>query len=129
MWTRFRRAIVPLLLLLSAIASVVYGARYHRQPVTEERQIEVSIVDPMPSAPFGPDDGSPPFGDPEGFGPPPDMGGFFVPPPKMMEKVLVTKEESEPTLIREVTFGGVALLACGELMRTYTGQPPSMCPT
>jgi len=129
MWTLIRRAIVPLVLLLSAIASVIYGARYHREPVAEEREIEVPVVVPMPFPPPGPDDGSPPFGDPGGFGPPPDMGGFFAPPPKIMEKVLVTKEEAEPTLIREVTFGGVALVASGELMRTYTGQPPSMCPT
>jgi hypothetical protein len=129
MWTLIRRAIVPLVVLLSAVASVIYGARYHRQPVAEEREIEISLADPMPFPPAGPDDGASPFGDPGGFGPPPGMGGFFAAPTKIIEKVLVTKEEAEPTLIREVTFGGVVLMASGELMRTYTGQPPSMCPT
>ena len=139
MWTRFRRAVVPLVLLLSAIASVIYGARYHYQPVAEEQEIEVTI-DPMPF-PEGPDDGSmafPPMGpddetmpldDPMGFGPPPELAGVFAPPMMMTQTVIVAEDESEPTLIREVTFGGVVLLATGELMRTYTGQPPSLCPT
>ena len=45
------------------------------------------------------------------------------------ETVIITEPESEPTLIREVSFGGVTLLASGELMRTYSGEPPSLCPT
>ena len=36
---------------------------------------------------------------------------------------------SEPALIKEVSIGGVARDASGELRRTYTGQPPKFCPT
>jgi hypothetical protein len=38
-------------------------------------------------------------------------------------------EESESTIVREVTFDGVALLANGHLKRTYSGAPPKTCPT
>jgi hypothetical protein len=38
-------------------------------------------------------------------------------------------EESESTIVREVTFDGVALLANGHLRRTYSGKPPKACPT
>ena len=77
---------------------------------------------------------------PPGFGPPgmpmdgPPFAGpnaAFAPPPivgKRKEKVLVTRDESEATLIEEVTIGGVSILA-GMLQRTYSGDRPSLCPT
>lgn len=48
---------------------------------------------------------------------------------RIMEKVLVFQEEREHTIVREVTVGGIARLADGQLRRTYTGQPPSLCPS
>ena len=41
----------------------------------------------------------------------------------------ITLVESEPELVREVTYGGVTRLPTGETKRTYTGKPPSLCPT
>jgi len=128
MWARILRAIPPLILLGGGIASVIYGAMYHTVPVSEEQEIEISLAPPpMPGFP-----GEPPFEEPFGepsFGGPPDM---MAPPPfleKVKETIVVTEEEREFKLIREVTFGGVTLLASGDIMRTYTGAPPSLCPT
>nr|MBC8877032.1 hypothetical protein [Planctomycetota bacterium] len=123
------------------IASVIYGAWFRTVPVSEEQEIEISLAPPpgMPGfpgePPFDEQFGGPPFGGPP-FGGPPEMGG----PPDMMpslpfgmgkikEKIIVTEPEPEPKLINEVTFGGVTLLASGDIMRTYTGEPPSLCPT
>jgi hypothetical protein len=85
---------------------------------------------------FGPpmDDGfGPPMGD--GFGAPGMAGppGMLAPPPpfldKFTEKVIISEPESEPTLMREVSIGGITLLAEGILRRTYSGDPPLLCPT
>jgi hypothetical protein len=108
---------------------------------------------PPPDDGFGPppDDGfEPPMDDgfeppmDDGFGPPPDAGfgpppgdgfgapGMGAPPPfltKIKETIIVPEEESEASLIREITIGGVTLLAEGILRRTYSGEPPSLCPT
>jgi len=101
---------------------------YHTAPVSEEQEIEISIgPPPMPGFPGGPPFEEP-FGDPSMGGPP----GMMAPPPfmeKIKETIIVTEDESELTLNREVTFGGVTLLASGDIMRTYTGAPPSLCPT
>jgi hypothetical protein len=125
-----------LVLLAGGIASLVYGIGHHTVPVSQEQEIEIDIAPPpgfgLPSAePFGPPGFGPPgqdFGDPSLAGPPP----WMRPPPgltKVKEKVLVTVEEPEWVLIREVTFGGVTLLSSGVLRRTYSGAPPSLCPT
>lgn len=128
MLARILRSIPPLVLLGGGIASVIYGAMYHTAPVSVEQEIEIPIA-PPPMAGFP---GEPPFEEPLGdpsFGGPPDM---MAPPPfleKVTETIIVTEPEREFTLIREVTFGGVTLLASGDIMRTYTGEPPSLCPT
>lgn len=140
MWRIIQRTIPPLLLLLGGVAAVIYGAKYHAVPVSEEQEIEISIAPPPMSGfpgepPFEQPFGEPPFGAPP-FGAPPDMGAppnMRPPLPpgmgKIKEKIIVSEPAPEPKLINEVTFGGVALLASGELMRTYTGEPPSLCPT
>jgi hypothetical protein len=139
MWRIIQRTIPPFLLLCGGVAAVIYGAKYHTVPVSEEQEIEISIAPPpMPGfpgqPPFDEPFGGPPFEDPP-FGSPPDMGGppDMMPPlppgmGKITEKIIVTEPEPEPKLIREVTFGGVILLA-GDIMRTYSGEPPSLCPT
>jgi hypothetical protein len=39
------------------------------------------------------------------------------------------REELESVIVREVTVGGMTRLADGNLQRTYSGKPPSLCPT
>ena len=128
MWRVALRTIPPALLLVGGVASGIYGAKYHFQPVTEEQEMEIP-VGPPPSELFP---GSSPFGGPPGdpaFAGPPGMPPFPPFPGTITETVYVTQDESELTLIREVTFGGVTLHDSGELRRTYTGTPPSLCPT
>jgi len=70
----------------------------------------------------------PPLFPPDPFGPPGALGG----PPAYIEEEeteRIFQDEPEWKLIREVSVGGVTRLANGELKRTYSGQPPSVCPT
>ena len=126
MWTIIRRAIVPVLLLLGSIGSVIYGARFHTVQVMEEEEREISIAPPPGVFPPGM-----PFGDTGFGGSPPGMPPGMPPPPAFTTTVIETTSvpTSEPTLIWEVTFGGVARLELGELKRTYSGKAPSLCPT
>ena len=153
MWIVILRSVLPMIVLLAGIAAVVYGAVYHSQPVTEEQEIEITLAPPPGfGAPpgFGPpmDDG---FGSPmddgfgppmdDGFGPPMDDGfgdpgmadPFGMPAPPFLEKiketVIITEPESEASLMREVSIGGITLLAEGILRRTYSGDPPLLCPS
>jgi hypothetical protein len=113
------RAIAPIGLFGCGIASLIYGAAYHAAPVSKEQEMEIDVPLPPeflppgqpPSVEFPPGMTQPPFGQ------------------KIVEKVIVTADKSEPALIREITFGGVTLLASGEIRQTYTGEPPSLCPT
>jgi hypothetical protein len=130
------RTIPSLVLLAAGAASLLYGVIYRTAPVSEEQEIEIDIggppmFGPPEDEPFGPP-GMPPPGEP--FDEPPFAGppGMMGPPPvlaKVKEKIIVTEEESEPTLIREITFGGITRLASGVLKRTYSGAPPLLCPT
>lgn len=132
-----QRGILPALLLACGIASLAYGVKYHAQEVFNEKEIEVSLAPPefppVPEGLEGPEGGAPPgFDDPMGFGGPGGGMPFPGPPPelqKMKQIVLVGAEDLESVLVREVTFGGLELLPSGELKRTYTGTPPSLCPT
>ena len=128
MWAIVTRATVPMVLLLGGIASLIYGARHHSVTVVEEREETITIPHPFAPPPFM-QEFVPPGMEPPPFmmDPPPFPGG----PPPIVEKIIkeVRKDEGELTLIREVTFGGVALLASGELKRTYSGEPPLLCPT
>ena len=125
MWAMIRRAGFPVLLLLGGAALLAYGAKFHSLPVVEEQEIEETIVPPSR----------------------PEPEARLEPHPPTVEKQIrirrVTKSESEPTLIREMTVGGVALareesiisifgvilLASGELEQTYSGEVPTLCPT
>ena len=123
------QTIPPTLLFCAGIACLFYGARHHKLPVSAEQEIEISIAPPPMYAPPGgaPFDAGPGMG-PPGMGPPQMMG----PPPiatKIKEKVIVTDDRTELSLVREVSVGGVTLLDSGQLMQTYTGEPPSLCPT
>lgn len=106
MGTIFRRAIVPVFLCLGAVASMIYGAVRHQVPVGEEQEIEVDF--PMPAG-F---QGLPSFDEPS--------------PPKIKEKVVVTADQSERTLIQAVTVGEMLLEKTGELRRT---KGMGLCPS
>lgn len=129
MWPVIRRAALPVVLTGGGLASLIYGAVFHFAPVEEERETEITIDVP---APFSPG----PFGGPQFGGPPSFRGGspFGGPPPFVKKTVkqidTVTVEQSEPSLTRKVTIGGVARLPTGEIKRTYSGDAgPALCPT
>ena len=128
MWAIVKRASVPMVLLLGGVGSLIYGARYHSVTVVEEHEETITIPHPLGPPPFM-EESLPPGVEPPPFimEPPPFLEG----PPPIVEKITteVPKDEREPTLIREITFGGVTLLASGVLKRTYSGEPPSLCPT
>jgi hypothetical protein len=107
--------VVPLVLILIGVGQVIYGVGFRTAPVTREEEgppRPPPMPEPRPAFPFMGGDAPPP-----------------PPPPPVPEKLLVTEQESELQLIREVSIGGVTRLSSGELKRTYTGAPPSLCPT
>ncbi len=132
MWRIIQRGILPALLLACGIASLTYGVKHHSEEVFVEQEIEISIEMPempMTAPEFG---GEQEFGGEPGFdGPPSDM--MFPGPPPEMQKVkqivMIGQDDPEMVLVRDVTIGGLVLLPSGELQRTYTGKPPSLCPT
>jgi hypothetical protein len=135
MWTKTRRPVLPVLLLIGGIASTIYGAWFHYIPVVggairqvvEEQEVEETITLP------------PPFEPPPGFPPPPPIVQTIVRKVSVTKDVIedVTKDEREFTFIREMSVGGVKLLASGQLRRTYgptldgegPTEMPSLCPT
>jgi hypothetical protein len=145
MWSVVRRAILPLLVLAIGIAGLTYGLHKHTARAFEERVEEIEITVPefgppgMPPEFAGPPGvppefaGPPGMDGPPGFPGPPGMLPFGPPPPrkqKVTQTTIVEKSLSEPTIIRDVTIGGLVLEARG-LRRTYSGSgpPPSLCPT
>ena len=58
--------------------------------------------------------------------PPP---GLEMTSKKVTEKVLEAVVDPEGAIVRDATIGGVTRLADGRLKRTYSGLPPSLCPT
>ena len=127
-----QRGIMPILLLAGGVAALGYGVKYHIRPVFVEQEIEISLAPPQ-LPPMAPGAGPPGFGPPPGFGGPPGgMSPFGAAPPelqKVKQKVLVGQDDLELALVRDVTIGGLVLLGSGEMKRTYSGQPPSLCPT
>ncbi len=125
--TFFQRLILPALLAVAGLASLIYGAAFHVAAVTEQQEVEETIE--IPSA-FG----APPgevgdfaLEDPGAMG-----GGPFMPPPmttNVKRRIFITADTPEPTLLWEITFGGLTRLETGELKRIYTGDAPSLCPS
>ena len=119
MLTIIRRTVLPVILLIVGFASLLYGAKFHHVPVLVEQKSEVTIDVPLP---FSPDMQQFPDGQP-----------FQGPPQFRKETVtkteLLTINEYEPALLREVTVGGIAWDESHNLKRTYSGKPPSLCPT
>jgi hypothetical protein len=126
MWAIVRRAIVLVLLLSGGVASLIYGAMFHATAVVEKREKDVTIEVPLPLPPPRPFEGGSPFGRP----------GFREPVPMIKKTVkqseLVAVNELEPSLMREVTVGGVARQPSGEVKRVENesgGEGPALCPT
>lgn len=149
MITVLRRALLPLVVLVAAAASIVYGALRHTVAVVEIEEVEDEITIVMPSvfgSPLATDGGNPFDGgvpqDPGGFAGGPPFGGdpgFLADPafapPKIKQKVVKTtrnvREDLEPRIVRDATVGSLALLESGELKRTCSGgdEGPALCPT
>ena len=107
---RVARILVPVLLVLGGMACLVYGAGFHERDVLVEEEIEL-LPELVPPDPFG------------------LPTGQFPGAPEVRETEIFVIPQSEPDLVREVTYGGVALAEDGVLERTYTGEAPSACPT
>ena len=111
---------------------MVWGSKHHILEIYEEQEIEISIAPPpemmQPMGPPGFEE--PGFEGPPGMGGmPPFMGGMPLELQTVKQIVLVSEEEPESRAVFEITIGGLALLETGELQRTYSGAPPSLCPT
>ena len=103
------RALAPAILLAAGIAALVVGAR-SRYPVLEEKEIDATIRIPVPASMFPP--GMESSGSwelsPSTHGPQPDATPQFI-TKKVKQTTVVTAFDSEGKLLRELTFGGVAL--------------------
>jgi hypothetical protein len=111
---------LPILLAVASVALLAHGALFSRHPVTVEEEIT------PPAPPIEP---PPPFMNrrPDGVQPP-----FMRPPPRPPAKPIKIEKtvfELEKNLVLEATRGGVERMADGRLRRTYSGAPPSGCPT
>jgi hypothetical protein len=105
---------------------VVYGGFYHRIPVTETREEQISIAVPVerlpPAMPPGAPPGMFPF-PPEAFGP----------PVKFIQAVKTTKstiDQRELAVNRAVTVAGVVRGQEGEILRVSSAAAgPAFCPS
>ena len=103
---------VTVVVLLAGLAAAGYGVWVHA--------VEVWLK-PGPAAEPSPDAVSDETLRMMGFAPPPKAEAADAP------KILV---EFEPTLVREVSVGGVVReVSSGRIQRTYSGQAPTQCPT
>lgn len=122
-----KRCFASAFVMLAGGLLLFLGMTRHEQEVVTltEKQVE-------PPSPF--EGGGPPM--PPDMGPPGPDSGFgpgTPPPPPPMEKETIVIEDSEiepeAVLVKEVTFGGLKRNEEGKLERTYSGKPPSFCPT
>ncbi len=132
MWSLLRRTIVPVVLFLGGVSMLVYGGRFHIRPgveeageeITEKRrnQLWFAVIEDYGGIGVLGEDGMP---DPDSA-----LAADYPPEFETVTRTSeVTRHESEPALIREVTFGGVTLKESGDIWRTYVGEAPSLCPT
>lgn len=110
---------LPILVGLAGLSLLVYGAAFSRHTVTFEEEVTPPAPPPPPPTFMPPGPGGRPQ---QMFRPPPQ-------PPAKAIKVLRTAIEGESKLVLEATRGGVMLTQDGRLKRTYSGAPPSGCPT
>ncbi len=112
---------LTILLGLAGVSLLVYGAAFSQHQVSYEEKVAPPPLPPEPPLlPFirpGP-----------GGAPPP----FIKPPPRPPQQAIIHVKyvtEREAKLVLEATRGGVILTEDGKLKRTYSGAPPSGCPT
>jgi hypothetical protein len=125
-WSIFGFRFLPWLLFAAGCWAVVYGGFYHRIPVTETHDEQISIAVPAPWSP-PPQPGGPsgmgPFS-PDAFGPPPMK---FI---QAVKTVRSTIQERESAINRAVTIAGVIRDPQGEIMRVGgAAGGPAYCPT
>ncbi len=115
------RRSLPILLGLAGVSLLVYGAAFSQHEVFYEEKT-------VPEAP-PPEPPPPPFIRPGPGGAPPPF--IKSPPRPPQEAMIIVKPitEREAKLVLEATRGGVTLTKDGKLKRTYSGAPPSGCPT
>lgn len=134
----FRRLITPLFLACAGIAATIHGVWFHCVQVVDEKEIEETKQIPVKpatqnllagglrgSSAWGDDSSS--GGDTPGKATVSQSEPAFV-VQKIKQITDVPKIEFEPSLLRELTVGGVTFHA-GELRRTYQGDTPALCPT
>ncbi|MEI8374650.1 MAG: hypothetical protein WCJ35_17630 [Planctomycetota bacterium] len=134
----FRRLITPLFLACAGIAATIHGVWFHSVQVINEKEIEETKqipVKPTPTNLLASDlHSSSAWGDDSssGEGAPGKATVSQSEPAFVVQKIKriadVPKMEFEPSLLRELTVGGVTFHA-GELRRTYQGDTPALCPT
>ena len=140
-WSIFGVRFVPLVLFAVGVWAVVYGGFYHRIPVTETHEEQITIEEPVVG--WRPP-GMPPFSPAEGFGQSTDAFGqptdpsapppaAFVPPVKFVQAVQTiktTSEESELAVNRAVTVAGIVRGPEGEIARVSSAaEGPGFCPS
>jgi hypothetical protein len=127
-WSILGFRFVPLVLLAAGAWAAVYGGFYHRIPVTETHEEQISIAVPVqrplpPPMPPGGPPGMMPF-------PPPES---LEPPVKYIQAVKTTKstiDQREPAINRAVTVAGVVRSELGEILRTSgAAEGPGFCPS
>ncbi len=135
-------------MLLCGSGTLGYGGLFHTALVCQQQEREISIPVPtlfglgdkplekpvtLPEESSSTEDVDPFRGPPEeplppqardAEAPPPSSDVTFV---KVTEKYWETRQEPEWTITREMTVGGLTRLANGQLRRTYSGKPPSLC--
>lgn len=148
LWLRLlQRALLPAVVGCCAVASLAYGVKYHTVTVYLEQEVEVEpepeiiepltpvfdpsammpMIDPMTGMPIGPDPNDPFAMMPDVvFDPMSEIPDLPDPEP-IFE--LVPIEEPESKIVSDITIGGLNLLASGIIERTYSGEPPLLCPT
>jgi hypothetical protein len=127
-WSVFGFRFAPLLLFAAGTCAVVYGGFYHRIPVTETHEEQITIAEPVerPMSPMPPPGAPPgmfPFPPPEAFGP----------PVKFKQAVKTTKstiEDRELAVNRAVTVAGLVLGPEGGILRVSgAAAGPAFCPS
>ena len=127
-WSIFGFRFVPLLLFAAGAWAAVYGGLYHRIPVTETHEEQISIAVPV-ERPMPPP--MPPDAPPGMFAiPPPEAMG---PPVKFIQAVQTTKstvQERELAVNRAVTVAGMTAGPQGEILRASgVREGPGFCPS
>ena len=134
-WSVFGFRFIPLLLFAVGTCAILYGGFFHRLPVTETHDEEITVAEPIaPEMPPGMLPGMPPgMGPNEPFGPPSVPGEEEPPPVKFVTKIKTvetTANELEWNVNELMTVGGIALNQQGGLVRLASGnEGPAFCPT